>query len=119
MDKKFLMDILKAAIDSLYLSEDVKSRAKSEYFKLEKENQDYTLLKEKSLLFINEYNSLIKDDKAQIILDDNNFLVTIIFTNYDLDSNNTKEKLTEKYFKNHTRNIIFKYNPNIYYSSIY
>lgn len=119
MDKRFLIDILQAAIYSTGASEGLKTRAKKEYFELEKESQIYNSLKSQSLLFINEYNSLVKDDTAELLLDDNDFLVTILFTNYDLDSNDTKDKLTEKYFKNYTKNISFKYKPNAYYSSLY
>lgn len=119
MNKQFLMDILQVAISSTHLNEEIKSRAKSEYFKLQKESQSYHLAKEKSLLFVNEYNNLIKDDKAEITLDDENFLVTIVFSNYDLDSSKTKNTLTEKYLNDCIKNINFRYNPNPYYSSLY
>lgn len=119
MDKNCLMNILQVAIKSSQLNSEDKDKAEKEYLKLKEEKQNYNSLKERSLLFIKEYNDTVKNDIAELIANDNNFSITIIFTNYDLDSNRIKENLTDKYFKDLKNNISFRYKPNTYYSSLY
>lgn len=119
MDKQFLMELLEVTICSDEVNRKLKSKAKKEYERLSKDRDGYILSKTQALLFIDEYNKNVVDDEAEVVFNDDEFVTLILFKNYDLDSNDIKNKLEKKYLKDCNKNVSYRYMPNVYYSSLY
>lgn len=119
MDKQFLMELLEVTLSSKDVDKKLRSKAKKEYEKLKKDRDTYILSKNQSLLFVDEYNNRIANDEAEVIFNDEEFVTLILFNNYDLDSSDIKSKLEKKYLKDCSKNISYRYVPNVYYSSLY
>lgn len=119
MDKQFLMELLEVAVVSPNINKKTKNKANEEYKKLKKDRDSYELSKTQALSFVDEYNDKVVDDEAEVIFNDEEFVTLILFKNYDLDSNDIENKLEKKYLKDCSKNISFRYMPNVYYSSLY